>query len=133
MNTTNANSNVINLFDLVSTESDFLLDIMARERKYNPVKFQGTQLCDFDLIDEPTGEPLQFVWPNEGEMKNGEFSFNEEHKDFEPLFIDKQTQNLLIIGFSKLKPEIREKGLLSIQKSRTKFVRIIEVFWKKVA
>lgn len=75
---------------------------------------------------------VALVWPEEGSFnQDGKWSFNAEHKDFEPLLVDIQTANLLCTVYNALsKDETRRKFRDWIRESRGKFAHLVEKSWE---
>lgn len=120
---------MVNILDMVAQEHEVELDLFRLDT--SPKCFQGVVFCDISLIEKSSQEPLQLVWPDEGELTDDGFVFNQENKGCEPLFVDSQTQNLLKL-LDHLEPERKVRAITAMNQSRLKFVRIIELLWSKV-
>lgn len=92
-------------------------------------------LANFDKLVENKDRMFAFVWPDEGQFVNKKWIFNEEHKNkFEPLLIDIQSTNAMLIVYNALdKQENKDKFKRMISKNRGTFGTIIEFCWSKVS
>lgn len=95
--------------------------------------------CQFATIDvvrdvRERKQMAHLVWPEEGEfLPSGNFKFNEEHSDYEPLMLDMQTANVLMTCYAALtKPDTVAKVVDWIAKSRGHFAKIVEIGWGAV-
>jgi hypothetical protein len=76
-----------------------------------------------------------FVWPDEGDFdEDGLWEFNEEHADFDPLWVDPTTASALVLVYEALEKEAtREKFEHMIAQHRGTFGLTVEFAWKHVS
>lgn len=72
-----------------------------------------------------------FIWKDEGEFnEDGVFVFNEEHAHFEPLLVDFNTANMLVLLHDALNPENQQKFEDFIHNDdRGRFGQLVEMGW----
>lgn len=66
-------------------------------------------------------DKVYYVWPEEGSFdKKGRWSFNEEHKDFEPLLVDSYSRSAVLVVFNAVNNENATKlaGMLSADRGK---------------
>jgi hypothetical protein len=82
--------------------------------------------------DAAEGNACALVWPDEGAFTaRGSWRFNEAHKGFEPLLLDRQTGRAMVLCYIALtKVENRDKFQRMTAAGRGQFARLVEFCWK---
>lgn len=74
-----------------------------------------------------------FVWPEEGAFsEKGKWSFNEEHEEFEPLWVDPTTASLLVKVHDALNEVNAVRFAARLGESRGWFGGLVEHAWGRV-
>ena len=90
------------------------------------------------IVRKRTG--MAFVWPDEGafEADPGDeptltvWRFNERHADFEPLWVDPSTANLMLQVHSALtRADLRARLVERVARDRGAFGQLVEFCWSK--
>ena len=99
-------------------------------------------LASFDkleaIVRQRTG--MAFVWPDEGafqqeacvEPPDMVWRFNEPHADFEPLWVDPSTANLMLQVHGALtRADLRQRLVERVGRDRGAFGQLVEFCWSK--
>ena len=90
------------------------------------------------IVRQRTG--MAFVWPDEGafQQEAGDeppgmvWRFNEQHADFEPLWVDPSTANLMLQVHGALtRADLRQRLVERVARDRGAFGQLVEFCWSK--
>lgn len=71
-----------------------------------------------------------FVWPDEGDIKHGEFIPNTAPELVSPVLVDATTANLIYQVHEMMDPAVQPMFAKKIAESRETFLKVIEMCWK---
>lgn len=101
------------------------------------MKYKGEEIAfaKMSLLEQmvKTRQGMCFVWPDEGKETLLGFTFNEDHKGFEPLFIDIQSANAIVLVHSALSTVNKNRFRKMVEDNRGSFATILEFSWSKVS
>ena len=95
------------------------------------VKFASIEALR-EIVEEK--EAIKFVWPEEGGFasKSGAWYFNKDHKEFQPLWVDMSTANLLVKIADALSNDNRPKFEAALAADRGSFCYWVDAGWDMV-
>ena len=116
---------------------------MPRRKTSTPdaVGYRAVVVAAFDqleaIVRQRTG--MAFVWPDEGafEAEPGEppgavWRFNEQHAEFEPLWVDPSTASLMLQVHGALtRAELKTRLVERVGRDRGAFGQLVEFCWSK--
>ena len=107
---------------------------LTEKRSWRIDEFPRIQLATIAVVRYVRKQraAIRLVWPEEGQMLDGEWLFNEPHADFEPLLLDMTTANALLLVRDALKPDNQLTLDAWVAKSRGHFVGMVELAWRHV-
>ena len=96
--------------------------------------FEGCAVATFDKLKEAAdGNAQAFVWPDEGRFtRHGNWTFNDDHKDFEPLLVDRTSASMMVTLHDALSAENQEKFRTWVGLGRGQFAALWEFTIKHV-
>jgi hypothetical protein len=97
--------------------------------------WKNVTLASFEALQKVAeGNATSFVWGDEGRFKStGSFEFNGDHKDFQPLLIDKVSAQMMLTLHGALeKPENKAKFETWVGKCRGHFGYLFELTQERV-
>ena len=92
------------------------------------------------IVRRRTG--MAFVWPDEGTFEADPrdaltatvWRFNEQHADFEPLWVDPSTANLMLQVHGALtRADLRQRLVERVARDRRAFGQLAEFCWSKAS
>jgi hypothetical protein len=110
-------------------------------RAPDPVSYRFVVVASFaqleGIVRQRTG--MAFIWPDEGafEADPGDppatiWRFNEQHADFEPLWVDPSTANLMLQVHGALtRTDLRARLVERVARDRGTFGQLVEFCWSK--
>ena len=83
------------------------------------------------IVDD--GQYYAFVWPNEGEIVNGVFVFNDRHHadGYEPLLVDRWTASTVVAAHAKVNPDTAARIEQIVTRSRGHFARLVDILFNE--
>ena len=107
-------------------------------READPIDHRSVVIASFDrlraIARDRTG--MAFVWPDEGAFEQSRpdeqtvWRFNDQHDDFEPLWIDPTTASLLLRFHDALsRVEVQERLRQRVGRDRGTFAQVVELCW----
>lgn len=99
------------------------------------LQLRHCHLASYELLQQMVEHTcsMTFVWPDEGDFDtDGIFAFHEAHAHFEPLVIDFNTANMLILLHDALNLENQRKFENFINgDNRGRFGQLVEMGWER--
>lgn len=95
----------------------------------NPICFAGIDKLR-EIKDTRTAQC--FVWPDEGEFLAGGWEFNDQHQDFDPLWVDPTTASAMLAVRAALREDQHPKFDERLARDRGSFAVLVEFTWKHV-
>ena len=114
-----------------------------KTRAPDAVGHRAVVVASFDkleaIVRQRTG--MAFVWPDEGafEAEPGEppgavWRFNEQHAEFEPLWVDPSTANLMLQVHDALtRADLRARLVERVALDRGAFGQLVEFCWSRAS
>ncbi len=115
-----------------------------KTRASDAVGHRAVVVASFDqleaIVRQRTG--MAFVWPDEGafqqeagvEPTGTVWRFNEPHADFEPLWVDPSTANLMLQVHGALtRADLRQRLVERVGRDRGAFGQLVEFCWSKAS
>lgn len=111
------------------------LDLGETEKRLPPsASFRNCTIASFEMLEEAAdGRAKAFIWPDEGAFtKAGNFRFNADHSDFEPLLIDKLSASMMLTLYRALNETNQKIFRQWVTAGRGEFAALFEMTQERV-